>query len=434
MQTRGIPANCEIVIIGGGPAGSIAAGMLAKEGFDVVVLERQQFPRDTVGESLIPQFWRFTDLIDASDDIRKEGFVKKSGGVVTWNGKSRKVSFGSFGFEQSGLHVERDIFDNILLRKTEELGARVFEQVEVLKIEHEEREIVTYRDLVSGLESQVTAEFVVDASGQKALAAKQAKTREFDKDFGFQAFWGYFDRSDYFDKEVTIRDFADRLTHPPLTTVSEIADWGWSWHIVLREKVSVGIVLPKSQLASFKAGGATLEERFENQARQIPVIDELLKPGKLMSGSVKTIRDYAYRSNELVIGNTYLVGDAAAFVDPISSEGVPMAMYAGYLAAWAISFGKRKEDRRSFCRELYTREYGKRLEIFKLLAYPGNELPPELLKAGREIIKSFSSQEIQLIIAQASMTGRKNNLDLILDTSVLKDTHVSEVSLSMSSV
>ena len=429
-KSQNIIQNCDIVVVGGGPAGSIGAGVLAKKGYNVVVLEKEKFPRNTVGESIIPTFWKFTDLIDASEDIENEGFIQKTGGIVAWEGKARTVSFKSFGIERNALHVERDRFDQILLDKVKELGAEVLEEMKVTSIDNSnpEEAIVKYTNIKDQESYQIKAKYVIDASGQQAIFSKQKGCRSFDTNFGFQAVWGYFDRSYFYDKNLDIRPFEDRFQHGGMTSVSEIGNWGWCWKIMLREKVSVGIILSKEHQPKFKAGGTTLEERFDAFSKEIPLVGNMLSESNLISGSVKSIRDYAYQSTDLVFGNCFLAGDAAAFVDPISSEGVPVSMYGGYLAAWAVSNSLKKPSRRDFYKKTFVQEYDKRLKIFKILAYPSKQIPDHLFKLGQKIIHSFSEQELLLILAQSHMTGRFETLNKLLGNNSISR-EVKEVAL-----
>src|SRR3990172_2482030 len=106
-----IPRSADVAVIGGGPAGSIAASQLALAGYAVVLLEKAKHPRPTVGESLIPQFWKFTDQIGASASIESDGFIAKGGGLSLWRGQLRQLKFSDFGYSRPGLHVERDRFD-----------------------------------------------------------------------------------------------------------------------------------------------------------------------------------------------------------------------------------------------------------------------------------------------------------------------------------
>ena len=119
-----IPKTCDVAIIGGGPAGAMAACFLARMGYDVVILEKQQHPRPTVGENLIPHFWKYTDMVGLSEKIEKENFVRKVGGTVVWENTIRQIAFKDFGYPRPAFHVERDRFDHMIFEHAQECGAQ----------------------------------------------------------------------------------------------------------------------------------------------------------------------------------------------------------------------------------------------------------------------------------------------------------------------
>src|SRR4051794_20525758 len=104
----GIPAKCDVVVIGGGPAGSMAATYLARAGYHAVLFDKERHPRNVVGESLIPDFWKYCDEAGVTPAIEAEGFVRKAGGIVDWHGATNRLIFGDFGFTRAALHVDRD--------------------------------------------------------------------------------------------------------------------------------------------------------------------------------------------------------------------------------------------------------------------------------------------------------------------------------------
>src|SRR5262249_14563810 len=126
-----LPRSCDVVVMGGGPGGSIAATSLAAKGYEVVLLEKRRHPRYAVGESLIPHFWKYCKLAGAKEKIENEGFLAKAGGTVLWRGVIRQTAFAHFGYRNPALHVERERFDHILLEHARETGARVYEDVAV---------------------------------------------------------------------------------------------------------------------------------------------------------------------------------------------------------------------------------------------------------------------------------------------------------------
>src|SRR5687767_13700480 len=127
-----VPRTCDVIVIGGGPGGTIPAATLAKKGYDVVLFEKQRTPRYAVGESIIPHIWKYTDGIGASEKLRAANFIRKAGGTVVWNGAIRQMSFVSFGYASPAMHVEREDFDKVLLDHAGDVGTRVFEETAVL--------------------------------------------------------------------------------------------------------------------------------------------------------------------------------------------------------------------------------------------------------------------------------------------------------------
>lgn len=166
-----IPKHCDVVVIGGGPAGSSVATLLAKQGVDVVLLEKSLHPRPQVGESLIPHFWKYADLTGVSPLLEQEGFVTKAGGITVWNNKIHRIAFAEFGFTRPALHVERDIFDHILLKHAENLGVQVFQQVSVRGADLSDDPIVHHQY------GSTRCRIVIDASGSATVLANQFKSK-----------------------------------------------------------------------------------------------------------------------------------------------------------------------------------------------------------------------------------------------------------------
>lgn len=195
-----IPKSCDVLVIGGGPAGSSAATHLAQAGIEVVLFERTIFPRNQVGESLIPHFWKFTDMTGVSGKIQQEGFLAKAGGLTVWNDKIHQIRFSDFGYSRPGLHVERDVFDDILLKHAESCGANIFNEVAVKKIDFTDREHpqVFYTDKrnSTNYEGSIRCQYVIDASGHSSFLANQFKARQtISSQLKFLSLWGYYNNS-----------------------------------------------------------------------------------------------------------------------------------------------------------------------------------------------------------------------------------------------
>lgn len=410
-----IPTRCDVVVLGGGPAGTTAASLLARDGLDVVLLEKAKFPRPNVGESLIPHFWKFLDMIGASEAIESDGFVVKGGGVGLWAGKTAQVKFTDFGYTRPALHVERDRFDKILLDVSTRNGVRVFEETNAMRIEREDDSpTVGYRTSTED-EGTIQARFVVDATGQGALLARQLGFRQFDTDFRFSSFWGYYTGGNYITLGGEVRPFADRFVAKPLTVQTSLGDWGWVWHIPLRDSVSVGLILTQERLKEFKRRQGSKESRFQDMVAESPIVGRLMEDARWI-GPMYGIRDYAYLPTRLAVGRCFLVGDAAAFVDPINSAGVPFGMYAGFMSAWAISQSLRKPAHSAEYRNTFCKLYADQLWLFRMLTMPTDS--PGLLDAVEravETVRKAPPEEQRLMLSQATLTNRSYGVQAILD-------------------
>lgn len=351
-----ISRQCDVVVVGGGPAGSIVGALLAQKGYDVVLLEKTRHPRLTVGESIIPHFWRYCDAAGASGKIEAEGFVQKAGGTVVWNGIIRQMRFRDFGFTRPALHVERDRMDHLLLEHARSQGVRVCEEVPAVGVEmRDDGATVRYRRAGANEAGAVACRWVVDASGQGAVVAKQLGIRVIDEGFRFMSVWGYFLDSKYVAADGRAYAFDQLLAVPPTTFVSSVGglgEWGWAWHIPLRASTSVGLVLPMDEMKKVKATERDYEAYFLRKCLEIPNLDRLLEGARYIDGSLRIIRDYSYRPTRLAGPGYFLVGDAAAFVDPIFSVGFVLAMYSAYMAAWAIDHLGPRRTRRGTRRSL----------------------------------------------------------------------------------
>jgi flavin-dependent dehydrogenase len=405
-----VPKRCDVVVIGGGPAGSVAATALAQRGYDVVLLEKAKHPRYVVGESLIPHFWKYCDLIGVSDKIAADGFVKKSGGTQVWNGVIRQLTFRDFGYSRGALHVERDRFDHILIEHARSQGVRVFEETAVVDVDldHGERPSVRYRAPGDTKPDLIESRFLVDASGQSAVVARQLGLRVIDEGFRFMSVWGYFENSKYVALDGHAHPFERLREIPPTTFVAAVGGWGWAWHIPLRDTTSVGLVVPVEQMKSVKASDEALEQYFLRTCRETPLLNKLLEDAKYTEGSCRVVRDYSYRPAKLAGPGYFLVGDAAAFIDPIFAIGIVLGMNSGYTAAWAIDRSFKRPDTTAKQQAIFARHFQGRLELSRSLALPryGVGQATELAK---EFVPMQASLEKELMYVVAVMTTRSDN-------------------------
>lgn len=411
--------RADVVVIGGGPGGSMAAGHLALEHRHVVLLEREQLPRPAVGESLIPHIWRYIDSLGATKAIEEAAFVEKAGGLSLWGDTLRRLRFSDFGHTRKALHVERDVFDKILIDRCRALGVDVRERCRVTQVHGLDGDgdvRVIYQDPADETR-EVRCRHLIDASGQSAVVAQQIGARVFDQALRFSAFWGYFEGGRYLTYDGAVHPIADLRQTPPATLVSTIGDNGWVWHIALRDRVSIGLILPHDRLGEIKASNPEQrEQKFQDIVSKTALVGDLLEGATFRPGSLRGIRDYAYKPNRMAIGKALLAGDAAAFVDPINSAGVVFSMYAGTMAAIAINSSLHNPPRASFYGQLFESQYKSRLALFRLLAIPDakNVLSPSEIEMARQAISSSSSDERLLAMWQATLSNRPEAMDDVL--------------------
>ncbi|MEX2577884.1 MAG: NAD(P)/FAD-dependent oxidoreductase [Verrucomicrobiales bacterium] len=318
----------DVIVVGAGPAGATTAALLAEKGRRVLVLEKESFPRYHVGESLMPFCWFTLDRLGLTGKMDEIGFQQKhSVQFVTTNGKVSKP----FYFFQHDEHpsavtwqVERQQFDQILVETAMAKGAEVRQRHKVLDVIRDEMDTVVgvVAEDASGTRHELRSAMVVDASGRDCVVASKSKWRNRDPELDKISIWTYY--------EGAMRD-------PGLdagsTTVAYLPEKGWFWYIPMRDnRVSVGLVADRDYLyrESREPG-----EIFEREIEENAWIKEHLAPGKQV-GKFRVTGEYSYRSTFCAADGVLLVGDAFAFLDPVFSSGVFLALKSGELAADAI--------------------------------------------------------------------------------------------------
>jgi flavin-dependent dehydrogenase len=416
-----IPKKCDVAIIGGGPGGSLAGTFLSQMGYDVVLFEKKKHPRYHVGESLIPDFWRYCDEAGVSAKIEAEGFVQKAGGNVEWDGVMRKIAFKDFGYTRPALHVERDRFDEILIEHAREQGTQVFEEISVLRVDFNDSHgnEVIYQPVGEETTSKIKCRFVIDASGQNAVIGKQLDLRVMDEAFRFLSVWGYFEGASYLGTDGEVYPAEQVKTTLPTTYVTSIPEadnLGWAWHIMLQKRTSVGLVLPREFVKGTKEKDESWEHYFLRQCQSLPRMSRLLSTGHFCKGSVSSIPNYSYRSTQLTGPGYFLIGDAAGFVDPVFSIGVVLSMYSAYMSAWAIDRCFKEPERTEEYQESFTQQIQSRFELARSLALPRYQITDRMSDQTKEAAGFMSMQSKELMQAAASTVGRSTNYKAIVNT------------------
>jgi FAD-dependent halogenase len=315
----------DVVVIGGGPAGSVTATLLADAGHRVLVLERERFPRYHIGESLLSATLPILDAIGATPLIEAHGFLRKPGGTFQWG---RRAEPWSFWFDEDpggrdyAFQVVRAEFDHILLRNARAHGADVREEHAVVRVETDGPAPIVHARAADGTELRLAPRFVVDASGQAAVVGSARGYREFNDFFKNLAVFGYFRDAER---------LPGRLANHILSAA--FAD-GWFWYIPLHDgTMSVGAVVDARRWRDVAA--ANPEETYRALIARCPAVADRLARATLVS-PIRIIRDYSYTSTRFWGPGYLLAGDAACFIDPVFSTGVHLACLAGYLGAQAV--------------------------------------------------------------------------------------------------
>ena len=329
-------ANPDVVVVGGGPAGSTVSTLLAQQGCRVQLFERERFPRFHIGESLIPETYWVLKRLNMLPKMQQSPFVKKYS--VQFVNTSGKLS-APFYFWDNKPHecsqtwqVVRSEFDQMMLDNAREHGVVAYEGVRVFDVLFEKDRAVgvTIRD-EDGSFREVRAKVVVDASGQDGLIQNRLRLRIWDPVLNKGAIWTYWEGA-YRD---TGRDEGATLV---LQTASKN---GWFWYIPQHNNiVSVGVVGPFDYL--FKSR-VSYEQTYIEEVDQCPAVKERVSIGRRVAGYFAT-KDYSYRATKVAGDGWVMVGDAWGFLDPLYSSGVLLALRSGEMAADAIVEGLANGD------------------------------------------------------------------------------------------
>lgn len=326
----------DVVVVGGGPAGATAATITAQHGHDVLLVDREVFPRFRIGESLMPATYWILERLGVLERMRESAFPKKYS-VQFYSGDGRSAApfyFSEFdGHESSQTwQVDRCAFDAMLLDNAVEHGVAVRQGVNVREVRFEGGRAVGVRiEDADGRSRSVDAKVVVDATGQNAMLSRKLGLRRVDPKLRHAAYYTRYRGA----RRGEGRDEGATLIY---WTESERT---WFWFIPLPSGVdSVGVVGPIEEL---RQSGETPKDVYERQLAQCPKLVERLGGAERLQ-EIDVIRDFSYVSNRIAGDGWVLAGDAFGFLDPMYSTGVFLAMQSGEFAADAIDDALRAGD------------------------------------------------------------------------------------------
>jgi flavin-dependent dehydrogenase len=308
--------QCDVVVIGGGPSGSTAAALLARRGYRVIALEKAHHPRFHIGESLLPMNLPIFERLGVLDKVRALGVFKPGADFEADNARGYNTYAFARAIGNSPPHayqVWRQDFDKMLYDHARECGADAREGHEVTKVEqHGSRETRLEVDADDGRRYAIQTRYVVDASGRDALLSTKKKLRRKNAEHQSAAIFGHFRG-------------ADRRAGEDAGNISIYRfDHGWMWMIPLPGGVmSVGAVCRPDYLKQRK--GRTIEFLLDTLQLN-PSLWRRMSRADLIGDEVRVTGNYSYDSTRMGGPGWVLVGDAFAFLDPVFSSGVYLAM------------------------------------------------------------------------------------------------------------
>ena len=315
------PDACQVLVIGGGPAGSTCAALLAARGIDVVLLEKARHPRFHIGESLLPANLPLFEQLGIADAVAAIG-LKKDGVDFNspWHPAPTRVEFADAWDKSmpSAWQVRRSEFDELLLRHAQGRGARVIEGCRVCQVEFDPAgagPALVQAQTDQGERQQYSAQIVVDASGRDTLLANRLKTKQKNRRHNSAALYAHFTQ-------------VERLPGKLEGNISIFwFEHGWFWMIPLSDgSTSIGAVCWPAYLQSRQTD---LGQFLLDTIALCPQLAARMQHAKLCS-DVGATGNYAYQSS-VSHGERYLLlGDAYAFVDPVFSSGVFLAMQSAF--------------------------------------------------------------------------------------------------------
>lgn len=353
--------RAQVLVVGGGPAGSVAAAALAQQGVSVHVVESAHFPRYHIGESLTPSCRTILEHIRLAEKLDRQGFVAKHGGAFRWETDSWVFDWGAQIGSRSW-QVDRSEFDQLLLQHARDSGAKVTMGVTVKDVVFtgERPTSVVCANEAGETFSIDDFDYLIDASGRNGvLSAQHFKNRHPHHNLRNVAIWGYWSNARILDG--TPQGGINIISSPT----------GWYWVIPLAGgRNSIGFVTRKDAFAEKRKQHNSLDLLYSKIIDDSTALKELVVDAEYL-GAARVETDYSYVSDSFSGPGYMIVGDAACFLDPLLSSGVHLALYSAFNAAACISSVSRGEvserDALTYFEFAYRRAYTRLLALVSVM-------------------------------------------------------------------
>lgn len=318
--------QCDVLVIGGGPAGTTVAPFLVEKGYKVVVLEKSKHPRFHVGESLLPANLPLFERMGIAEEVRAIGMVKPGAEFVSPDHEMSQCFEFADAWDKSmpfAYQVKRDEFDTVLIRNAEKKGVEVHENCKAKAVDFlPDNTAVVRAQHDDGREFEWQTRFVVDASGRDTFLANRFQIKHRNPKHNSSAIYGHFSGAKRHDGQAAGNITIFWFEH------------GWFWFIpMMNDTTSIGMVTWPYYMKTI--GERNIEQFLMDGIAMCPALTERLKDAKLVN-KVEATGNFSYVSERNHGANYLLLGDAYAFIDPVFSSGVLLAMNSGVLGAEAI--------------------------------------------------------------------------------------------------
>ena len=394
LASPAAPENrCDVLVIGGGPGGSTISAFLSRKGWKVALLEKEHHPRFHIGESLLPLNLPLLERLGVLDQVDRIGLVKP-GAEFNYEGYQQPaVYYFANAMNKSypmAYEVRRSEFDNLLLRNSAAKGTDVREGVKVTEVEFRKGSpSIVHAVDEQGNAQRWEARFVVDASGRDTFLANR---------FGIKS------RNPVHNSSAVFGHFEGAVRRPGRDEGNISVYWfdhGWYWMIPLRDgAMSVGAVCWPYYMKSRKV---SVDQFLLDTIALCPLMAERFKHAKLMGPALAT-GNFSYRATRMTGDGYLMIGDAYAFIDPVFSSGVFLAMNSGELGAEVVDEALRTGDvsARSLRRYEKTIQHG--LKTFSWFIY--RITTPALRDMFMSPTHSFRLEEAILSLLSADIFGK----------------------------